>query len=142
MTTTTTDRQSTFTMTRTVPGGFDAVLAATRSALADQGFGVITEIDLAATLHTKLGVSVPAQVILGACNPGFAHQATQQMPSIAAMLPCNVVVRATDDADHTVVEMFDPAAMARLADDPDLGEVAARVRRDLAAALHAIAPGR
>lgn len=135
---TTTTESATFTMTRTVPGDFDAVLAATRDALADQGFGVITEIDMAATLKNKLDVDTPDQVILGACNPGFAHRATQLVPSIAAVLPCNVVVRAGADAGTTVVEMFDPAAMARLSADAELEEVAAEVRRNLAAALHAI----
>lgn len=125
-----------FTMARTIPADFATTLAATREALADQGFGVITEIDLAATLHAKLGVDVPDQVILGACRPELAHRATTAVPSVAAMLPCNVVVRAADD--RTVVELFDPAAMTRLVDDPDLAAVAAAARRHLAAALHAI----
>lgn len=134
----TTTETPTFTMTRTIPAGFTATVEATRAALAERGFGIISEIDMAATLRDKLGVEVPDQLILGACNPGFAHRATGIDPSVAAVLPCNVVVRTAPDGSGTVVEMFDPAAMARLSATAELEEVAAEVRRDLAAALHAI----
>ena len=77
------------------------------SALETQGFGVLTEIDLRATLKKKLDVDVAPQVILGACRPPLAYEALQVDPSIATVLPCNVVVRAIDD-DTTVVEAFDP----------------------------------
>lgn len=131
---------ATFTMSRSFPAEFAKTLQATRAALADQGFGVITEIDMAATLRTKLGVDTPDQVILGACRPELAHRATQVAPSIATVLPCNVVVRAGDAPGTTVVEMFDPAAMARLSDEPNLTEIASDARNRLAAALHAIHP--
>lgn len=132
---------ATFTMARTIRAGFADTVAATRTALADQGFGIITEIDMAATLRAKLGVDAADQVILGACRPELAHRATEVAPSIATVLPCNVVVRsAGTSGDETVVEMFDPAAMSRLSDDPALDEVAAEARRRLAAALHAITP--
>lgn len=134
------DATHTFTMARTLPGDFATTVAATRAALAEQGFGVITEIDMAGTLRAKLGVEVADQVILGACNPRFAHRATELVPSVATLLPCNVVVRTAPDGAGTVVEMFDPAAMARLSDDVELESVAAEVRRNLATALHAIAP--
>lgn len=135
---TTDTRSATFTMTRTIPADFETTVAATRAALGAAGFGIITEIDMAATLKDKLGVEVGDQIILGACNPSYAHRATELVPSVAAMLPCNVVVRARDRTT-TVVEMFDPAVMASLSQDPELEQVAAEVRRDLAGALHAIA---
>lgn len=135
-----TTTKPTFTMSRTIPADFATTIAATRAALEDQGFGIITEIDLAGTLRAKLGIEIADQVILGACNPDFAHRATELVPSIAAVLPCNVVVRTGADGAGTVVEMFDPAVMARLSDDPNLAAIAGDVRRSLATALHAIAP--
>ena len=92
---------------------YDRTVADVRAALADQGFGVLTEIDLRATLKAKLDVDVAPHVILGACRPQLAHQALSIDPAIATVLPCNVAVRAVDD-DTTVVEAFDPDAMTRL----------------------------
>jgi uncharacterized protein (DUF302 family) len=131
---------SSYTLTTTVTKPYAEAVAATRAALADQGFGVLTEIDLAATLAAKLGVEVPPQVILGACRPQLAHQALLADPSIAAVLPCNVVVRAVDD-DTSVVEAFDPDAMTGLADAPALEEVARDARQRLTAALDALRSG-
>ena len=105
---------------------YDQTVADVRAALADQGFGVLTEIDLQATLKAKLDVDIAPHVILGACRPQLAHQALSIDPSIATVLPCNVAVRALDD-DTTVVEAFDPDAMTRLAGDA-LAEVAADAR--------------
>ncbi|MCP3422623.1 DUF302 domain-containing protein [Nocardioides pinisoli] len=116
----------------------DAV-EATRTALADQGFGILTEIDLAATMKAKLGVDLPPQVILGACRPPLAYEAIQVDPSIAAVLPCNVVVRALDDST-TLVEAFDPDAMMGLAGAGALDSVAADAKQRLTAALAALAP--
>lgn len=126
----------TFTMTTTVAQGYDATVAATREALAEQGFGILTEIDLKATLKDKLDVEVAPQVILGACRPQLAHQALGVDPSIATVLPCNVVVRSIDEAT-TVVEAFDPDAMVSLAGDA-LCDVAADARQRLTAALDAL----
>ena len=124
-------------MTVTLDRPYDAAVASVRSALADQGFGVLTEIDLKATFKTKLDVDVAPQVILGACRPQLAHRALQVDPSIAAALPCNVVVRSVDGAT-TVVEAFDPQVMMSLADQPALAEVATDARRRLTAALTAL----
>lgn len=112
-----------FTLTTTVDGDFSTVLSAVRTALADQGFGVITEIDMSATLKAKLGVQIAPQIILGACRPELAHRAIEANPSIAAMLPCNVVVRS-EGPEVTAVEAFDPAFMARLVDSDAVHEVA------------------
>src|SRR6476661_9577149 len=94
----------------TVERPFVPTLEAVRAALGEQGFGVLTEIDLAATLEAKIGADIPPQVILGACRPTLAHAALQAEPSIGLLLPCNVVVRAVDDAT-TIVEILDPAIM-------------------------------
>jgi len=122
-----------YTLQATVARPYDRTVADVRAALADQGFGVLTEIDLKATLKAKLDVDVPPHVILGACRPQLAHQALQIDPAIATVLPCNVAVRALDD-DTTVVEAFDPDAMTLLAGDA-LCDVAADARQRLSAAL-------
>ncbi|GAA5028633.1 DUF302 domain-containing protein [Terrabacter aeriphilus] len=102
------------------------------------GFGVLTEIDLAATLKTKLDVDIAPQVILGACRPPLAHAALQAEPSIGVLLPCNVVVRAVG-AGRTIVEAMDPATMVELTGNDQLAEVAADARERLSRALKALA---
>lgn len=126
-----------FTLTTTLEQPYGEALDAVRAALGEQGFGILTEIDLKVTLKQKLDVDVAPQVILGACRPALAHQALTADPSIAAVLPCNVVVRALDDAT-TIVEAFDPDAMMRLADNEALHDVAADARQRLEAALAAL----
>jgi uncharacterized protein (DUF302 family) len=126
-----------YTLSTTVARPYDEVVGATRAALADQGFGILTEIDLAATMKAKLDVDLPPQVILGACRPPLAYEAIQVDPSIAAVLPCNVVVRSVDAAT-TVVEAFDPAVMMGMSDHPALGRVAADARQRVTAALAAL----
>ena len=125
-----------YTLTTTVHRPYDETVAAVRAALADQGFGVLTEIDLRATLAEKLGVEVPSQVILGACRPPLAHAAVTAEPSIGLLLPCNVVVRA--DGDQTVVEAIDPATMVGLTGNPDLQPVATDASARIVAALTAL----
>ena len=128
---------ATFTLSATLPRSYDDAVEAVRAALGDQGFGILTEIDLKATLKTKLDVDVAPQVILGACRPALAYEALNVDPSIAAVLPCNVVVRALDDAT-TLVEAFDPDAMIGLADNDALHTVAADAKERLTAALAAL----
>lgn len=125
-----------YTLSTTVERPYDQTVADVREALAGQGFGVLTEIDLRATLAAKLGVEVPPQVILGACRPQLAHRALEVDPSIAAVLPCNIVVRSLGETT-TIVEAFDPDAMTALAGD-GLAEVAAEARERLSAALAAL----
>jgi uncharacterized protein (DUF302 family) len=112
----------------------------TRAALAGQGFGILTEIDVAATLHAKLGVEVPPQVILGACSPPLAHRALQVEPDLGLLLPCNVVVRV--DGGTVRVTALDPQVMVGVTGRPELGAVAAEARQRLRAALDDVAAGR
>jgi uncharacterized protein (DUF302 family) len=127
-----------FTLSATVERPYDETVDRVREALADQGFGVLTEIDLRATLAAKLGVEVAPQVILGACRPQLAHRALEVDPSVAAVLPCNVVVRSVDDGT-TLVEAFDPDAMMGLA-GAGLEDVATEAKQRLTAALAALGP--
>ena len=126
-----------YAMGKTVALKHDEAVARATEALAKEGFGVLTEIDVAATLKKKLNVDVPPYRILGACNPQFAHRALQLEPEIGALLPCNVVVR-TDAGGRTVVEIMDPAAVLGLVDRPEVEPVAAEVRQRLERVLAAL----
>ncbi len=120
-------------ITTTVAGRFDGTVEAVRAALTQQGFGILTEFDLAATLKDKLDVDIPSQVVLGACNPPLAHAALQAEESIGLLLPCNVVVRDGGEG-HVVVEAIDPAMMVQVTDNAQLRAVA----DDAAARLRAM----
>ena len=115
---------------KTVTTSYEQTLQRATEALAKEGFGVLTEIDVAATLKKKLGKDMPPYKILGACNPQFAHRAIEMEPQIGALLPCNVVVRV-NAAGQTIVEIMDPDAVLKLVDRPEIGEVAAEVRSRL-----------
>lgn len=125
-----------FTLSATVPASYAETLARVRQLLGEAGFGVLTEIDLTATLRAKLGVEVPQQVILGACMPQLAHRALEADPRIATMLPCNVVVAA--EGEETRVEIFDPDAMTSFSPDAGVAEVAADARQRLTGMLDAL----
>lgn len=109
---------------------FDEAVERVRAALAEEGFGVLSDIDVAATLDKKLGVRRPAYRILGACNPGLANQALQGEPDIGVLMPCNVIVRA-DEAGAVSVAAVDPAATFGLVANPGIAGVAAQVREKL-----------
>ena len=128
---------TTFTMTTTLDATYDETVQRVRDLLPEAGFGILTEIDLQATLRAKLGVEVPPQVILGACRPQLAHRALEADPRLAAMLPCNVVVAAQPDG-ATRVDVFDPAVMTSFSDAPELAAVAAEARDLLAGMLAAL----
>ena len=128
-----------YALTTTVRRPFADALDATRLSLAEQGFGVLTEIDLQATLKAKLDVDVPAQVILGACRPPLAHAALQAEPSVGLLLPCNVVVRYVDE-NTTIVEALDPKVMVTLTGNEALSSVADDAGHRLAAALDTLTP--
>lgn len=112
----------------------DQAESAVRASLADNGFGVLTEIDIAATLKAKLGIDRPALKILGACNPGFAHEALQLDPMSALVLPCNVVLEP-DGEGRTRIRIVDPRD---LVPDPDFAELAGAAAAQLTAALDAL----
>lgn len=115
---------------------FKDIEARTRAALADNGFGVLTEIDVKATMKEKLDVEMPAYRILGACNPKMAHQAIGIEPRVGAMLPCNVILREVDSGIE--VSAIDPVASMQAIDNAELMAVAGEVRDLLAKAVEAI----
>jgi uncharacterized protein (DUF302 family) len=130
-----------YTMSATLDHPYEETVRAVRSELQQQGFGVLTEVDLRATFREKLDVDVAPQVIMGACRPSLAYEALQADPSIAAVLPCNVVVRAIDDST-TMVEALDPDVMMGLSDVGGLDSVAADARQRLTAMLAALTKGK
>ena len=112
------------------PKGFESTVQAVTDALKQEGFGVLTTIDVQATLKAKLGVEQRPYVILGTCNPHFAHQALQVDPDIGALLPCNVVVREEPDARVHVVFM-DPQAVLGMVARPEIENLGREVRSKL-----------
>jgi uncharacterized protein (DUF302 family) len=115
---------------------FDAVDARTRAALTAKGFGILTEIDVKATMKKKLDVEMPSYRILGACNPKMAHEAIGIEPRVGAMLPCNVILRAVDGGVE--VSAIDPVASMQAIDNTELHAVAGHVRDLLKKAVEAI----
>jgi len=120
-----------------VDGSVADVRPRVEAALKAQGFGVLTEIDVQATLKAKLGVDQPPFVILGACNPSLAHRALEADPSIGALLPCNVVLRA--DGDGTIVEAIDPLGLLGLVETAGVRAVAEEAKVGLERALSVLA---
>ena len=114
-------------ITTTVDQAFGPTLAAVKDALTAQGFGVLTEIDMAATLKAKLDVDIAPQVILGACNPPLAHRAIEAEPDIGLLLPCNVVIREETDQTITVAFM-DTEVILQLVDNPEMHALGKEVR--------------
>ena len=127
----------TYGFTTRVPMGFTETVARVRAALKEQGFGVLTEIDVKSTLQQKLGVDMEDYLILGACNPPLAHRALQAEREIGLMLPCNVVVRA-DGPDATLVQALDPQVMVQVSDREDIKPVADEAARLLHTALDSL----
>ncbi len=120
-------------LTTTTSLGFDEAVAQIRVALADQGFGVLTEIDVQATMKAKLDADVEPYLILGACNPSLAHQALTLDPAIGLLLPCNVTVRTQDGT--TIVQAMDPQLLFTVVDKPGLKAVADEAGSRLSKAL-------
>ncbi len=115
---------------------FADAVAAAKAALAERGFGVLCEIDVAKTLKEKLGIERPPMVILGSCNPGYAHRAIEAEPGIALFLPCNVVVRQLESGVE--VAAIDANAMLGFVQNDALTPIAAEVDERLRAAIGAI----
>ncbi len=124
-----------YTIDRTFQGDtFGAIVERTRAALSSEGFGVLTEIDVKATLKKKIGADVDDYLILGACNPNMAHKAMQIEPRIGAMLPCNVIVRAIGGG-NVEVSAIDPLASMAAIDNDALKSVAGQVKQMLEAVV-------
>lgn len=116
----------------TTPRSFEQALARVTELLAEEGFGVLTEIDVKATLARKLNIETRPYTILGACNPPFAHRALAAVPQVGVLLPCNVAV--WDEGPHRVVAVMEPLVMAQVVDHPEVRSVAWEV----SARLHAV----
>lgn len=129
----------TLAISTTLRTSFADAVEMTRKALADQGFGVLTEIDVKATLKAKLNEDMENYLILGACNPALAHRAVNVDRQIGLLLPCNVVVRADPEDDgNVIVDAMDPQIMVQVADEPGLREVADAATTKLKAAIDAL----
>jgi uncharacterized protein (DUF302 family) len=128
-----------YALRREVVLPYEQAVEATRAALAEEGFGVLTEIDVRATLKQKLDVDFRPYVILGACNPPLAHQALTAERDIGLLLPCNVIVYAADVPGRAVVAALDPVQQLKLAENGALEPLAEEVRRRLERAVDRVA---
>jgi uncharacterized protein (DUF302 family) len=136
------EQRTSYGLGTTVDLPFDMAVARVRQELAVEGFGVLTEIDVAETLRSKLQVQFRPYVILGACNPPLALQALSAERDIGLLLPCNVIVYAADEEGRSVVAVMDPRAALALADNPQVADVAAEVEDRLRRVLERVgAPG-
>jgi uncharacterized protein (DUF302 family) len=117
--------------------GFEEAIETVTEELSKEGFGVLTEIDVQATLKKKLGEDMRPYRILGACNPPLAHQAVTAVPEIGLLLPCNVLVRETDDGTVRV-SFMDPGSVLGLVDNPDVEPLAGQVKEKLERVLAAL----
>ncbi|MEO8284437.1 MAG: DUF302 domain-containing protein [Pseudarthrobacter sp.] len=131
-----------YTHTVTVPLAWDETVQRTREALAGQGFGILSEINVRATFEAKLGAAAADDlgdyIILGACNPALANRALSAEPDMGALLPCNVVVRRGKDASETTIQAIDPQTMVKLSDSPAVRDVANDADIRLRAALRTL----
>ncbi len=125
----------------TVPLTYERAVEAVRAALATEGFGVLTEIDVRATLKKKLDAEFRPYVILGACNPSLAHKALSAERDIGLLLPCNVVVYATDEPGTSVVAALDPEEMLGLTGRADIRPLATDVKARMTRVLSAVERG-
>jgi len=129
--------ESGFGFGKAVDMQFDAAIKKVTADLQTEGFGVLSDIDVAAKLKEKLGEDIPPYRILGACNPALAHQAIKAVPEIGLLLPCNVLVRE-DDEGTVFVSFMDPQSVLSLVDDPGVEPLAAEVRTRLERVLAAV----
>ena len=126
-----------YSLARTVTLEFDAAVARVMATLRQEGFGVLSDIDVQATLKGKLGIDMPRYRILGACNPAFAHQALQMENRLGVLLPCNVVVREQAPG-MTEVVAIDPVVSLSRVDNPALAPLAVEVRQRLQRAVDSV----
>ncbi|MEU1545405.1 DUF302 domain-containing protein [Nocardia sp. NPDC005745] len=126
-------------LSTTLHTSFDDAVARTRTALSEQGFGVLTEIDIRATLKAKLDENIEDYLILGACNPSLAHEAVGIDRQIGLLLPCNVVVRRNPDSDAEIlVEAMNPQLLVEVTNEPALQSVATQAAGKLQAAIDSL----
>ena len=130
---------SSFTFGTRLPGTVADARPRVEAALKAEGFGILTEIDFAGTMKAKLGIDREPFLILGACNPPLSNRAVAASPSVAALLPCNVVLRT--DGDGTIVEAMDPVAALGLAGAPGVREVAEEAAARLHRSIDALTAG-
>ncbi len=126
--------ESAFGFGKKVSTDFETTIDKVTEALSEEGFGVLTEIDVAATLKKKLDVDMPRYRILGACNPGLAHQAVSAVPEIGLLLPCNVLVRE-DSAGDVHVSFMNPESVLGMVEEEGIAPLAATVRAKLEKAM-------
>ncbi len=122
-----------YTLSKTTDQPFETAVERVRTELTAEGFGVLSEIDVQATLREKLGVDEEPYLILGACNPPLAHQALSAEPELGALLPCNVIVYRRDGETH--ISAIDAERMLSIVGNDDLASVATEVRTKLAAVV-------
>lgn len=124
--------------TITLARPYAEVVPRVREALAEQGFGVLTEIDMTATMKQKRGIDIEDFLILGACNPELAQRALDIDRRVGVLLPCNVAVRATTDGADTMVQLMSPQLLAAVTDNPDLAPIAEEADRRMSAVLNTL----
>ncbi len=118
-----------YSITKQLKAGFDEAVQKTREALAEEGFGILTEIDVKATLKQKLGVDHDNYLILGACNPALAYQALETEKQVGLLLPCNVIVY--EDDGQVLVSAINPVAAMNMVDNQELQTIAAQAEKKL-----------
>jgi uncharacterized protein (DUF302 family) len=132
------DQRNAYGMRKRVSLAYDDAVQRAKDALAAEGFGILCDIDVAATMKRKLDVDFRPYVILGACNPPLAYRALTVEPDIGLLLPCNVIVYADDEPGQSVVAVIDPVSVLGLTGNPDLKPLAEDVRTRLTRALDAV----
>jgi uncharacterized protein (DUF302 family) len=133
-----TDIATEYTLTTRTSLSYDDAVAKVRELLPDEGFGVLTEIDVKATLKKKIDVDRSPYIILGACNPTLAHQALEVEPELGSLLPCNVIVYTDEPTGETIVSAIDAARMLSITGRDELGPIADQVREKLGRVIAAI----
>ncbi len=123
--------QESYGFGKTIPFAYDEAIEKVTAALKEQGFGILTQIDVKETLKKKLDVDFGRYVILGACNPPLAYRGLQAEREIGLLLPCNVIVYEGENSDESIVSIIDPLVMVQMSDNPELAAVANEARTRL-----------
>ena len=126
-----------YAFSKSVDDSFEEAIERVTARLAEEGFGVLTTIDVSATLKNKLDVDFQRYTILGACNPNYAYKALQAEDKIGVMLPCNVIVQQKDD-EKVEVSAVDPLASMQAVENPSLGEIATEVKQKLQSVIEGL----